>query len=61
MQAARQLIGDPRPSLKERYSSHDGFVRAVEKAAHELVEERFLLRVDAQADIDAARASTVLK
>lgn len=59
--AARLLSGDPRPSLQERYGSHDGFVRAVEKAAHQLVEERFLLKVDAQADIDAARASTVLK
>jgi len=58
--AERLLSGDPRPSLQERYGSHQGFVNAVEKAADELVKERFLLEVDADADISAAQASTVL-
>src|SRR5438105_6607815 len=58
--AGRLLSGDPRPSLQERYGSHEGFVDAVEKAARELVKERFLLQVDADADISAAQASTVL-
>src|SRR6266568_4866627 len=59
--AERLLSGDPRPSLQERYGSHQGFVDAVEKAAQDLVKERFLLEVDADADINAAQASTVLK
>ncbi len=58
--AERLLNGDPRPSLQETYGSHDGFVNAVKKAAHELVRERFLLKSDADADISAAQASTVL-
>jgi hypothetical protein len=53
--------GDPRPSLQELYGSHAGFVTAVKRAAHELVEERFLLKVDADADISAAEASNVLQ
>jgi hypothetical protein len=59
--AERLLSGDPRPSLEETYGSHEGFVSAVKKAAHALVRERFLLKVDADADISAAQASTVLK
>jgi hypothetical protein len=59
--AERLLSGDPRPSLEETYGSHEGFVSAVKKAAHSLVRERFLLKVDADADISAAQASTVLK
>ena len=43
------------------YGSHSGFVNAVKTAAHELVEERFLLKVDADADISAAEASNVLQ
>jgi hypothetical protein len=39
--AERVLSGDPRPSLQERYGSHQGFVNAVQKAAAELVKERF--------------------
>ena len=58
--AERLLSGDPRPSLQEIYGSHQGFVNAVERAAAELVKERFLLEVDADADISAAQASTVL-
>jgi hypothetical protein len=58
--AERLLSGDPRPSLQERYGSHQGFVAAVEKAAQDLVKERFLLQVDADADISAAQASAVL-
>ena len=35
-------------------------VDAVEKAAQDLVKERFLLKVDADADISAAQASAML-
>ena len=58
--AERLQSGDPRPSLQEIYGSHQGFVNAVAKAAADLVKERFLLQVDADADISAAQASTVL-
>jgi hypothetical protein len=56
----RLANGDSRLSLQERYGSHHGFVKAVKKAVNELVEERFLLEVDADAFITAAKASNVL-
>jgi hypothetical protein len=59
--AERLANGDSRRSLEERYHSHDGFVRAVTKAASELVDERFLLEEDADAFINAAQASDVLR
>jgi hypothetical protein len=46
---------------QERYQSHAGFVRAVTKAANELVKERFLLEEDANAFMDAAQTSDVLR
>jgi len=58
--ADRLASGDPRKSLQERYKDHDGFVKAVEKAARELVRERFLLQQDADAFIAAAQGSTIL-
>ncbi len=59
--ADRLTAGDPRRSLEERYGDHTGFVKAVTHAAHELVEDRFLLPEDAQAWIQKAAASTVLQ
>jgi hypothetical protein len=59
--AERLAKGDSRKSLEERYRTHDGFVRAVEKAANELVKERFLLEEDAQTFVKAAEASDVLR
>ena len=59
--AQRLASGDPRLSLEERYGDHDGFVKAVKKAAHQLVRERFLLKEDAESAISAAEASNVLK
>jgi Alpha/beta hydrolase domain len=59
--AERLSNGDSRRSLEERYKDHDRFVKAVEKAAKELVKERFLLQEDADAFISAAEASDVLK
>jgi hypothetical protein len=57
----RLANGDPRLSLEELYGSHTGFVHAVKTAAHQLAEERFLLKVDADADVSAAEASNVLQ
>jgi len=59
--ADRRASGDPRKSLEERYRNHDGFVKAVERAARDLVRERFLLQVDADAFIAAAEASPILQ
>ncbi len=57
----RKNSNDPRPSLQERYASHDGYVAAVTRAAARAVAEGFLLPVDATALIDAANASAVLR
>ena len=53
--------GDPRKSLQERYKNHEGYVDAVQRAAGELVRERFLLSEDADRFISDAKASSVLK
>jgi hypothetical protein len=53
--------GDPRKSLQERYKNHEGYVDAVERAAGELVRERFLLSEDSDRFISDAKASSVLK
>jgi hypothetical protein len=57
----RKANGDPRPSLRERYGSHAGYVGAVTKAAARAMAEGFLLQPDATALIDAAQASAVLR
>jgi hypothetical protein len=59
--AERMAAGDPRPSLEERYGSHDGYVAQVQAAAARLVRERFLLQEDADRLIAEAGASDVLK
>src|SRR5579863_7957352 len=59
--AERVAAGDPRPSLEERYGSHDGYVAVVRSAAARLVRERFLLQEDADRLIAEAAASEVLK
>jgi hypothetical protein len=58
--AERLATGDSRKSLEERYTDHEGFVRAVRQAAKELVAERFMLEEDANAFISAAQASDIL-
>ena len=52
---------DPRRSRQERYSSHDGYVAAVKKAAARAIAQGFLLEPDGAALIDAAQASAVLR
>ena len=59
--AERLASGDSRKSLEERYKDHDGFVKAVRKAAKQLVHDRFLLEQDAETFIRAAEASDVLR
>jgi len=57
----RKARNDPRPSLEERYGSHDGYVARVEKAAARAQAEGFLLPEDATKLIDGAKASRVLR
>jgi Alpha/beta hydrolase domain len=57
----RQANKDPRPSLQERYGSHEGYVAAVGKAAAHAIAQGFLLPEDAAALIAAAQASAVLR
>lgn len=57
----RKASQDPRPSLQERYGSHDGYVAAVGQATARAVAEGFLLPEDAAALIKAAQASAVLR
>ena len=60
IRAERMATGDPRPSLEERYQSHEGYVEAVRAAAAHAVASKFLLQADAQALVAAAAASSVL-
>jgi hypothetical protein len=59
--AERKANNDPRLSLEERYGSHDGYVERVRAAAARAVAHKFLLPGDAQALIEAAKASAVLR
>ena len=59
--AERKANNDPRPSLEERYGSHEGYVDRVARAAKRAVAEGFLLPEDAAALVDAAAASAVLR
>ena len=59
--AERTASGDSRPSLKERYGNHDGYVAAVDAAIAAASAQGYLLPADAAALHGAAVASTVLK
>ncbi|MBV9551794.1 MAG: hypothetical protein JO032_03270, partial [Alphaproteobacteria bacterium] len=55
--AERASVGDPRPSLAERYGSKAGYVARLRAAADALVAERLLLQADADALVRAAEAA----
>lgn len=59
--AERLAAGDTRPSLEERYGSHEGYVAAVRRAVAEAGREGFLLPDDAARLIAEAEASDVLR
>ncbi len=59
--AQRLASGDPRPSLEERYGTHETYVAQVRAAAERLVRGRYLLQDDADRLIAQAEASKVLK
>jgi alpha/beta hydrolase family protein len=56
---ARIQNADPRPSLEERYGTHDSYAQTVQAAAANAVAQGFLLQADAL--VAAAQASQVLK
>jgi len=57
--ADRERTGDPRRSLEERYPTHEQYVEQVTHAAQALVEQRFLLREDAERYIQDAKRGSV--
>jgi hypothetical protein len=59
--AEREASGDPRLSLEERYTDHEGYVEAVRNAAANAVQQGFLLQSNADAIIAQAEASDVLR
>jgi hypothetical protein len=50
----REVTGDPRASNVERYEDTGAYVRAIEKAARTLVEQRLMLEEDVQRCVAAA-------
>ncbi len=59
--AEREAVGDPRPSLEERYRDHAGYVAAVRAAIEKLLQQKFLLPEDAERLIREAETSNVLR
>lgn len=55
----RMAADDPRPSLEERYPTHDAYVESVRAAAAKLVADRFLLPQDADLIVSQAKAAAV--
>jgi hypothetical protein len=53
--AEREAMGDPRPSVAERYRDGAAYVDAVRKAATRMVSERLLLQQDADRAVDQAQ------
>lgn len=59
--AERAATGDPRPSLEERYGTHEGYACVVRQAVRKAVAERFLLQDDAERMIAEVDQSDVLR
>jgi hypothetical protein len=57
--AERLAANDPRPSLEERYPTHEAYVQKVRDAATRLVKGRFLLAEDAELINSQAQAAAV--
>jgi hypothetical protein len=57
--AERVAAEDPRPSLEERYPTHDVYVEKVSAAAARLVADRFLLPQDAELLVSQAKAAAI--
>jgi hypothetical protein len=59
-QAHRTAIGDPRPSLTERYGSHANYVAQVAIAANALQAQRLLLPADVAKYVSSAAATVTV-
>jgi hypothetical protein len=57
--ARKAAAEDPRPSLEERYPTHDIYVEKVSAAAAKLVADRFLLPQDADLVVSRAKAAAI--
>jgi len=57
----RTAADDPRPSLEERYGTHDAYVAKVRAVAGEMVGQRLLLPDDAAKIVAAAERSDILR
>jgi hypothetical protein len=57
-EAERQAVHDPRPSLGERYGTHETYVAKLRAAADALVAARLLLAEDADRYVAAAQAAS---
>jgi Alpha/beta hydrolase domain len=57
--AERLSTGDPRPSVEERYPSHEAYVARVKMVADRLVAQRYLLAEDAARMVQQASDSDV--
>jgi hypothetical protein len=57
--ADRLSSGDPRPSVEERYSTHEAYVNAVTRAAEDLRAQRLLLDQDVSRYIQSAEESPI--
>jgi len=58
--AEREANGDPRPSIEERYPSHEAYVEAVRKVCEERMHERLMVKADADRMIERARRQNPL-
>jgi hypothetical protein len=52
--AAREAVGDPRPSIAERYRSGEDYVARVRDVVAALLRDRLLLAEDAQRYLERA-------
>jgi hypothetical protein len=57
--ADRMSSGDPRPSLEERYPTHESYVNAVSAAAGALAHDRLMLQEDVDAYTKRAQDSAI--
>ena len=58
--AEREKHGDPRPSIEERYPSHDAYVAAVSRVCEERLSEGLMLQEDADRFIASAKKNNPL-
>ena len=57
--AERMAANDPRPSLEERYTSHDAYVSKVSASAARLVGLRLMLQQDAELIVSQAKSASI--